>query len=141
MKPRFTFLLILSFFIFSLTAKSQTSDWTPVFIDASGGHTKNGVEVYFKQSACDADGVIFIRFVNTNSYPVSLEWYNAVFTQELAWIHKPEDIKTIIVPASTTLEGTCTGEVMLVVNLSDFISDPVQFKRLSTTELLINAAN
>lgn len=141
MKIHFTQLFILPLLVFSISAHSQTSDWTPVFLTPSGNHIVNGVEAYFQQNSCSDEDVVFIKFVNTNSYAVSLEWYNAVFTKELTWVHQENDRKSIIVPAATTLNGNCSSELMLMVDLSLFISDPSQFKRLSTVELKITAAN
>lgn len=142
MKIQITRLFILPFFlILSLVVKAQTSDWTPVFLTPSGNHVVKGVEAYFQQATCESNGVVFIKFVNTNDYAVNLEWYNAIFTQELQWIHREDDKKSILIPAATTLNGSCNGELILSVDLSLFVQDPAQFKRLSTVGLIINAAN
>lgn len=141
MKLPFTHLVLLPLILLSLAGKAQSSDWTPVFLTPSGNHIVKGVEAYFQAGTCDNQGVVYIKFVNTNNYPVNLEWHNAVFTTGLTWIHQETDRKSLTIPANTSLEGSCQGEPMLVVNLSQFLNDSSQFKRLSTVELLINAAN
>lgn len=141
MQTIFTRLAILPLFLFMFQSHAQT-DWTPIFLTASGHHIVNGVEAYFAKEECEGEAVVFIKFVNTNGYPVNLTWYNAVFTTNLTWVHHSNDTQTLTVPASTTIEGVCQGgEAVLKVNLNDFITDASTFKRLTTVHLTIAAAN
>jgi hypothetical protein len=134
-----SFLLI--FLAFSQAGFSQTPDWTPIFLTASGHHVKYGVEAYYQRAACGSDEVIFIKFVNTNNHPVKLEWYNAIFTQDITWVHNNNQLFSLIVPASTGNTGECTGEAVLMVQLSDFIADPTKFKRFTTSQLTVTTQN
>jgi len=113
----------------SNNAISQAPDWTPIFLQPTGNNVVNGVEGYFQRGICGMDEVVFIKFVNTNNYAVILHWYNAIFTQDITWVHHADDTKTLNVPAASTLTGACGSEVILIVKLSEFISDPAQFKR------------
>lgn len=126
---------------YSADSKAQTTDWTPIFLTVSGNHIVNGLEGYFQKGVCNNEDVIFVKFVNTNAYAVALTWYNAVFTHEIKWYYNADDTKSLTVPAATTAEGTCGGEALLVIKLSDFISDPNQFKRYCSVELTISKVN
>ena len=61
------------------------------------------------------------------------------FDQE--WYYDANDTQSLTVPAATTSEGTCGGEALLVIKLSDYITDPNQFKRYCSVELTISQTN
>jgi len=132
-----TFTTLLS----NTDTKAQSTDWTPIFLTPSGNHIVKGLEGYFQKGTCNSEDVVFVKFVNTNPYPVALTWYNGIFTQEVKWYYNAADTKSLTVPAATTAEGTCGGEALLVIKLTDFISDANQFKRYCSVELTITPAN
>jgi hypothetical protein len=141
MKKSLFLSIVLLYLAFAQTGFSQSPDWTPIFLTASGHHVKYGVEAYYQRATCGTDEVIFIKFVNTNNHPVKLEWYNAVFTHDITWVHNNNQLFSLTVPASSGNTGECSGEAVLMVQLSDFIADAAKFKRFSTSQLTVTAQN
>lgn len=134
------------FFLFVLTVvtcaappASAQNTWVPIHLTVAGYNTLAGVEASFQQNTCNGQDVVYIKFTNTNNYPVELTWYNAVFTQDLKWISKedPADKKTIALSANQNLQGDCAdvNTAVLIVNLSEFIPAISQFKRYGTVAL------
>jgi hypothetical protein len=141
MKKLLLLFFTISPFCYNPDTNAQTADWTPIFLTVSGNHIVKGLEGYFQKGICNNEDVVFVKFVNTNPYSVALTWYNAVFTHEIKWYYNANDTKSLTVPAATTSEGTCGGEALLIIKLSDFISDPNQFKRYCSVELTISPVN
>jgi len=141
MKKLLLLFLTVTALLYSADIKAQTADWTPIFLTVSGNHIVKGLEGYFQKGTCNNEDVVFVKFVNTNPYPIALTWYNGIFTHEIKWYYNADDTKSLTVPAATTAEGICGGEALLVIKLTDFISDPNQFKRYCSVELTITPAN
>lgn len=138
--------LLLLFFtastlLYNTDTKAQSTDWTPIFLTVSGNHIVKGLEGYFQKGVCNGEDVVFVKFVNTNPYPVALTWYNGIFTHEIKWYYDANDTQSLTVPASTTSQGSCGGEALLVIKLTDYITDPSQFKRYNSVELTITPTN
>jgi hypothetical protein len=138
MKARIILILTVAILWPAAIMAQQPTTWTPIFLDPKGGNLSDGVEAWFQQGTCGNDAVVFVKFINTNEFPVSVQWYNSVFTTELKWINKEKEIKTLKLEARAALAGSCESESVLVIKLSDFISDPSQFKRFTSTNLTVN---
>lgn len=133
------FLLIASVFALNYFQASAQNTWVPVHLTVAGYNTLAGVEASFQQNTCNGQDVVYIKFTNTNNYPVELTWFNAIFTNDLQWISKenPADKKTIALSANQNLQGDCAdaSTAVLIVNISDFIPSVSQFKRYGTVAL------
>lgn len=141
MKSLLLLFFTASTFLYTTNTKAQSTDWTPIFLTVSGNHIVKGLEGYFQKGVCNGEDVVFVKFVNTNPYPVALTWYNGIFTHEIKWYYDANDTQSLTVPAATTSEGTCGGEALLVIKLTDYITDPSQFKRYCSVELTISQTN
>jgi len=141
MKKLLLLFLTVTTLLYSPESKAQSTDWTPIFLTVSGNHIVKGLEGYFQKGTCNGEDVVFVKFVNTNTYPIALTWYNGIFTHEIKWYCDANDTQLMTVPAATTTEGTCGGEALLVIKLTDFITDPNQFKRYCSVELTITPTN
>jgi hypothetical protein len=143
MKRKITNLSLLLVLIVSsnLRMDAQTADWQKIYLTAGGGNLMDGLEASFKSTSCNESNVIYVQFINHNAYPVKLEWFDAVFTQELIWIKKDEvnDKRSLTVPANSKLEGNCSNNFHpeLSVNVKNFVSDKKSFKRYSTNNLTV----
>ena len=128
---------------FSIQTNAQTADWQPIYLTAGGGNLMDGLEASFKSTSCNESDVIYVQFINHNAYPIKLEWFDAVFTQELIWIKKDEvnDKRSLTVPANSKLEGNCSNNTQpeLSINVKNFVSDKKSFKRYSTNNLTVTA--
>ncbi|MDO9185788.1 MAG: hypothetical protein Q7W13_07235 [Bacteroidia bacterium] len=136
-------LLLILIFTANLRMDAQTTDWQPIYLTAGGGNLIEGLEASFKSTSCNESDVIYIKFINHNAYPVKLEWFDAVFTQELIWIKKDQvsDKRLLTIPANSKLEGNCSNNTHpeLSVNVKNFVSDKKSFKRYSTNNLTVTA--
>jgi len=145
MKKKLQFLSFLVILLVSpgLRMDAQTTDWQPIYLTAGGGNLIDGLEASFKSTSCNESDVIYIKFINHNAYPVKLEWFDAVFTQELIWIKKDQvsDKRLLTIPANSKLEGNCSNNTHseLSVNVKNFVSDKKSFKRYSTNNLTVTA--
>ena len=140
----FVFLLGLFFLTSYSTMVAQTKkEWQPVFLQASGANKLNGVEASFQVATCNGEDVVFVKFINHNTYTVKLEWFDAVFTQELKWINKESssDKKSVTLAANEETKGVCStsGNPDLIVKMKNFITNKKDFKRYSTSQLLVIA--
>lgn len=103
----------------------------------------DGVEAYFQLATCNGEQVVYVKFINHNEYSVRLEWFDAVFTQELKWINKDEERnkKSLLIAPKVEAAGKCsgTGNAELIINLKDFIADKKEFKRYSAFQLNVLA--
>ncbi len=122
------FLLLASTAIFAQT----NSDWTPIGLTANGRNIQNGVEAYYQLSQCGDMNVVFLKFVNTNSYNIIVDWNDAVFTQQHTWAvnQKGDRRKTLVIGKHKTIFGDCQNAGVqkdLIINVRDFIGDIDQF--------------
>ncbi len=103
----------------------------------------DGVEAYFQLSTCNGENVVYVKFINHNDYSVKLEWFDAVFTQELKWINKDEERnkKSVLIAPQKEAIGACSGQgsAVLIINLKDFVADKNEFKRYSAYQLNVLA--
>ena len=103
------FSIIFSLF-FSLNTQAQTvPTWVPMKLAVAGGNSVSGVQASYTLDKCTTQDVVILKFANTNSYPVTIEWFDALFTTDLKWIKK-EDVankKTLDIPANSEIVGKC----------------------------------
>lgn len=140
------------FFSFQTTNFAQTNSpaqntlaeqgWQPIGFNVAGHNIMNGVEAFYQVSNCNGENVVFVKFINHNDYAVTLEWFDAVFTQELKWFSKENTTakKNISLDAKQEKTGDCTSEnvVALKIKLKDFISDVTNFKRYGAKEFSVS---
>lgn len=137
-----SFLLVL---IISSNHKinAQTNEWQPIYLTAGGGNLIDGLEASFKSAPCNESDMIYVQFINHNAYPLKLEWFDGVFTQELVWTYKDQatDKKFLTLPANGKLEGNCSNNSYpeLSIKVKNFVSDLKAFKRYSTYNLTVTA--
>ncbi len=134
-------LFVLLLFFFKNFAQTN-SVWEKIHLNSAGYNIVAGVEALYSLTKCNNDDVVFIKFINHNDYAVQVEWYNAVFTQDLKWIKKENltDKKTLTLNANTEMQGDCsdTNTISLKIPLKDFVNDKTAFKRFSTSNLEIS---
>jgi len=121
----------------------NTSAWQPIFLQVTGGNTMDGVEASFQLNKCNGLDVVYIKFFNHNSYPVKIEWIDAVFTKELKWVNdsKGVDRKSLTLLANTEAKGECANKLYpaLLIKMKDFIISKKDFKRYSASQLTVVA--
>ena len=120
------------------------SNWQLIGLTPGGYNVLEGVEALFQTNVCDGKDVIYIKFINRNTYSVKVEWVYAVFTEELKWINKDNlaDKKTLTIPANGEVKGECSDSATnvlaksgkeLVVEMEDFVSNKKDFKLYSAS--------
>ena len=145
MKKKLHLSVLLFILILSSLHKvgAQTIDWQPIFLQVTGVNTMDGVEASFQINTCNGEDVIYIKFINHNKYNVKLEWFDAVFSQELKWINKDQasDKKSLVLPAYKEAKGECSSKLYpeLIVKSKDFVADKKDIKRYSTSQLKVIA--
>ncbi len=136
-------LLVILLVSSNLRMGAQSSDWQPIYLTAGGGNLMYGLEASFKSAPCNESDVIYVQFINHNAYPVKLEWFDAVFTQELIWIKKDQvnEKRSLTVPANSKLEGNCSNNTHpeLSIKVKNFVPDLKAFKRYSAYNLTVTA--
>jgi hypothetical protein len=138
----------ICFISFALLANKEikaqvNSGWQPIYLLVTGENKKDGIEAFFKLDVCNEEDVIYVKFINHTAKPLKLEWYDAMFTQELKWINEEKiaNKKTIQIPANTELMGECSNNLypQLSVSVKKYISDKKNFKRYSASQLKVIA--
>jgi hypothetical protein len=139
------FILLLGVISFApVKMHAQTkSEWQPIFLLVTGGNTMDGVEASFQINTCKGEDVVFVKFINHNAYPVKLEWFDAVFTQEQKWVNEERVSakKSLTLPANSEAKGECANNSypILLVKVKDFVPSKKDVKRYSTSQLKVIA--
>lgn len=141
-KRLFLFLPLFALMLFSANVFSQDKNpWQPMYLMVSGLNVMDGVEANFQLNTCGSEDVVYIKFNNRNSYDVKLEWYDAVFTNELKWITQNGEgnKRRLVLLSKNELKGSCVDskESVLIVKLKDFVENKEKFKRFHTSELTV----
>lgn len=145
MKKKITNLSLLLALIVSSNFRidAQTNDWQPIYLLVTGANTMDGVEASFQLNTCNGEDVVFVKFINHNEYAVKVEWFDGVFTQELKWVNKEQagDKKSITLAAKAESKGTCLNNSYpeLIIKVKDFVAGKKDFKRYSSSQLMIVA--
>lgn len=151
------YLLILFFaLILSVPQKVQAqvnSDWQLIGLTPGGYNVLDGVEALFQTNVCDGRDVIYIKFINRNTYSVKVEWADAVFTEQLKWINKDNvaDKKIVTIPANGEVKGECSNSTIevlkksgnehmeLVIEMKNFVANKKDFKLYSASNFKVIA--
>ena len=127
---------------FSIQAQVPTNlsngVWQSALIRADGKTNLNGVEAYCTKSVCGNNDYVLIKFVNTNAYQVAVEWIDGIFADGNWTYSQNPTPKKVYVPASSTNEGTCFGEIKLKVMISSLTNSTDQNIHFSVTGLKIS---
>jgi hypothetical protein len=75
-----------------------TEGWKALKIQAGGSNVMNGVAFYRKSSTCISDVVTLVKVINRNTYSVKIQWTLSSGT-----------VVNVTIPASSFLEGACSG--------------------------------
>ncbi|MES2139200.1 MAG: hypothetical protein V4511_05800 [Bacteroidota bacterium] len=134
-------LLLVLIICSTIRMNAQTKEWQPIYLLVTGANTMEGVEASFQLNTCNAEDVIYVKFINHNEYAVKLEWFDGVFSQELKWVNKEQagDKKSITLAAKAEAKGTClsNSQPELIVKVKDFVASKKDVKRYSSSQLLI----
>ena len=82
----------------TVLVSKKGSGWDPAKITADGNNVFNGVAFFRKEGECNTNKVVLLKIVNTNKFPVKVQW------QESADL-----TKSIVIPSSTSIEGKCNS--------------------------------
>jgi len=127
--------LIISFFVlnfYSSQVNAQVNtDWRLLKLDVAGRTIVKGVEVFAQVSTCKDEGVVNLKFVNHNGYPVTVKWFDAMLTQDQKWVKKinPTDQKSLAVDTNKEIKGDCltNNYSECIIKIKDFIDNPNNF--------------
>jgi len=142
MKVKITILSFLFFLPVTLLMAQSGFESSPVGLTTNGRNEAYGVEVWYQLNKCNEEDVVFIKFSNHNSYKVTVEWSDAIFTKDLIWISNKKDnaVKTIVLKGNATVAGSCedAGMQTLVVKVRDFIDDSADFNRFKVVSFKVS---
>mgnify|MGYP001613902501 CR=1 FL=1 len=88
----------------SISTAISKDNWRPIKIQSDGKNSMNGVDFYRKPSECNSERVVIIKAINTNSFPVRINWKE-----------NNEIKKSIVIPASSEMEGNCNSQKQLII--------------------------
>jgi len=104
---------------------------------------QNGVEAFYQLNKCNNENVVFIKFINHNTYGVIVEWNDAVFTKDLKWVknEKAGAMKSLTIEGSETISGDCSGkyQIELVVKVKDFINNMDDFNLFGINSVKVSS--
>jgi len=139
-----TLFSILFLSVSSIFAQSQP-EWIPIGLTVSGKNIHSGVEAFYQVNKCNTENVVFIKFINHNTFEVVVEWQDAVFTKNLKWVKgKNEGImKKITIEGDGVVTGDCIdiNQMDLVVNVSDFIGNIDDFNSFGVNSFSVSSKN
>ncbi len=139
-----TLFLILFLSVSSIFAQAKP-EWIPIGLTASGKNIQSGVEAFYQLDKCNKEHVVFIKFINHNTYEVIVEWYDAVFTKDLKWVNnKNADLlKSLTIGVNEAVTGDCSNESQkeLVVKVNDFISNVNDFNLFRINSFKVSSKN
>lgn len=135
MKTKFTFIALLSMFLNSNLSQAQEQArpvfkeatlshpaelWQPFKLNADGNNVMNGLHFYTVKSECNSQTTKLLKLVNVNAYPVKLSYQ----------LSPDSPVINVMVPASKTIEGSCTTTDANLKNLVITIpAEAEQFKK------------
>ncbi len=150
MNKKFYYFILSFALAISVSQKvhSQTNpDWQLIGLTPAGYNIVDGVEALFQINICNGKDIIYVKFINHNTYSVKVEWVDAVFTEEQKWVNKDDvaDKKTLTIPANGEVKGKCANSSTedlkkegnmnkeLVVYMKNFVADKKDFKLYSAS--------
>ncbi|MES2139202.1 MAG: hypothetical protein V4511_05810 [Bacteroidota bacterium] len=136
----FIFLFAIVFASPQKVTAQNNSDWQPIYLLVTGDNTMDGVEAFFQINTCNGVDIVNIKFINHNANAVKIEWFDAVFSQELKWNNKeaPGDKKSMVLAANAEVKGGCSNLYPeLFVKIKDFVADKKDFKRYAASRFKV----
>lgn len=82
----------------TVSVSKENPDWKPAKVTTDGNNVINGAVFFRKAGECGTDKVTLIKIVNVNTFPVKVQWQEST-----------DVTKSIIIPASSGVEGKCTS--------------------------------
>ena len=73
-----------------------------------------GVEGFYQLTTCNGTQMIALKFVNHNTYDIKAGWKNIAITQDGQRHLGGNAQDSLAIPASTTLEGSCSNAKLLI---------------------------
>lgn len=139
-----TLFSVLFLSISAIFAQSNP-EWKPIGLTVSGNNIQSGVEAFYQLNKCNKENVVFIKFINHNTFEVVVEWQDAVFTKNLKWVKgKNEGImKKIAIAGDGVATGDCIdiNQMDLVVNINDFIGNIDDFNLFGINSFKVSNKN
>jgi hypothetical protein len=141
MNKKFKLLSLLIFFSFTTVFAQTNSSWTPIGLSVNGKNIQNNVEAFYKLDKCNNEDVIFIKFINYNANSVTINWEDAIFTQNRKWINNVnmDGKKSLKIEANEVAVGECLSSIypQLVIKVNDFIENIEDFKLFITNSFQV----
>ncbi|HIO71713.1 MAG TPA: hypothetical protein EYN38_01255 [Flavobacteriales bacterium] len=123
--------------------QNSTSEWIGAYLNVAGSNQIDGVELSTQLSTCGSVEVVILKFTNRNSYPVEVEWADAIYTTGKKWEHNETQTKEKIISIEGgkekkgSCESTRDGGVQLVVDVQSIISDAEEFSRFAPSYFVV----
>lgn len=132
------YLVLISIFFHVNTVSGQTtsknivkadeSDWKKAMVNTAGTNTMRGIEVFFKRTTCSGTEQVLVKFVNTSSNEILIEWADGIYTSdnEIVRNERNDKPRELILGANEQIEGSCASgtEKSLRFDLSYYLDDP-----------------
>lgn len=137
-----TILLFLLLLLASHQVIQAQSDynWEPIGLTVSGDNIQQGIQAFYRIAEYNEEKFIVIKFINYNNNDVTLEWQDGVFTHDLEWVNNSNDdsFSSISIQAKEKVSGDCSNlDDMLVIRISDFVTDFSAFNKYRTLSLVV----
>lgn len=93
--------------------------WQKAMVNAAGGNYVNGVEVFYRMSNCNSKKQILLKFINTNSENVLIEWADGIYTGDKQWIQNERNDKTreLNLKGNKEIQGNCSDGSLQILKL------------------------
>lgn len=124
------FILVLCFAVSSVIAQN-TAEWEPVKLNVAGSNSVKGVAAVFQKVSCDGESYVLVKFTNNNPHSVTIKWYDALLTQQEAWIKK-DDLpkKELAIGPGKNAIGECGAgkDNLCTIKLKDYLPQTSDYK-------------
>ena len=139
-----SYLALVPFFFLSISVFAQRSAalndvktqtvssevWQKAMVNVDGTHIVYGVEVLYRRTSCNSQEQILLKFVNSNSEDVLIEWSDGIYTEDKKWImnERNDKARELKLKAKSQIEGACEDDAaqILRIDLSEYLSDNKQ---------------
>ncbi|PCH93467.1 MAG: hypothetical protein COB85_07015 [Bacteroidetes bacterium] len=124
--------------------ENTSSDWIGAYLNVAGANNLDGVELSTQLTTCGTKEVVLLQFTNHNSYPVQIEWADAIYTKDRKWKHNETQTKEKIVTlkGNEKKEGDCNSQNdengQLVVEINGIISSDDKFSRFAPSYYVVS---
>ena len=139
---------LVLFSCFCLLGQNQqvqdaTQIWIGAYLNAAGANQIDGVELSTQLSKCGNTEVVLLKFTNHNSYPVQIEWADAIYTTGRKWKHDETQAKEkiITVKGGEEKKGNCElikdGGRQLVVEVGSLNNNADEFSKYTPSYFVV----